>query len=76
MAPGGNGGVKDPCEPGAHQIMGDIVNEGGVAAKKESRWLLTSGLRCSGVPTAPKVGTGGGLLADSTLGAAIPQLRG
>ena len=45
MAPGGNGGVKDPCEPGAHQIMGDIVNEGGVAAKKESRWLLASGLR-------------------------------
>ena len=32
-------------ELGAYRIMRNIVNEGGVAAKKESRWLLASGLR-------------------------------
>jgi hypothetical protein len=74
MAPGGNGGVKDPCEPGAHQIMGDIVNEGGVAAKKESRWLLASGLRCSGGTHRSESRNGRGcLLADSTLGPRSPN---
>ena len=43
MAPGGNGGVNIPAELGAYRIMRNIVNEGGVAAKRESRWLLALG---------------------------------